>query len=97
MTYIPIVLITLWSIWLAFLVGRWMEDIRVVHNNLTLGAGNTNYMKPSWICTLRFRFSNIDPESLNETGRRRLRAAIWNERFMYASMVASLFLIAYLF
>ena len=74
-----------------------MEDIRIIHNNLTPDAAHSGYMKPGWIPALRFRFGNIDPKRLNEIGRSRLTSAIWNERIMYAWMVAGVFLVGYLF
>lgn len=97
MAYVPTLLIILWLIGLLLMVGRWMENIRIIHNNLRHDAANSGYMKPGWIRTLRFRFSNIDPECLNEVGRGRLNGAIWSERMMYAWMVAGIFLVGYLF
>jgi hypothetical protein len=95
MTYLPVLLIAVWLIGLIVLIWRWMENIRVIHNNLAPGAAASGYMKPGLIPNLRFRFSRIDPERLNSVGRNRLGGAIWTERVMYAWMAAGLFLAAY--
>jgi len=95
MNYIPALLIAVWLIGLIVLLWRWMENIRIVHNNLAPGAAASGYMKPGLIPILWFRFSAIDPEHLNSIGRSHLNGAIWTERVMYVWMTAGLFLAAY--
>ena len=95
MTCVPVFLIAVWLIGLIVLLWRWMENIRIIHNNLAPGAAASGYMKPGLIPILRFRFSRIDPERLNSVGRRRLDSAIWTERVMYVWMSAGLFLAAH--
>jgi hypothetical protein len=97
MTFASIILILIWLTTVVILAGRWMEDLRVLHNNLVPGASSLNYMKSGLIHRLWFRFDNMDPARLNETGRERLKRAIRNERLMYLCMVAGLPLCAYVF
>jgi hypothetical protein len=91
------ILLIVWLIGLLVLVWRCMEDIRIIHNNLTPDGARSGYMKPGLISLCYFRFAAIDPMRLNAIGRGRLESAIWNERVMYAWMVAGVFLAAYLF
>jgi len=97
MTWIAVSLLTVWLIGLLTLIWRYMESIRIIHNNLTPEATDLGYMKPGWRSFLWFRFAGINPLRLNFVGRSRLNGAIWNERAMYAWMAAGLFLLAYLF
>jgi len=97
MTYMSAILVIVWLIGLSMLLWRWMENIRVIHNNLGPECADFGYLKPGLISLLWFRFSNIEPLRLNSVGRDRLNGAIWNERAMYAWMFVGVLLAAYLF
>lgn len=93
MVYLATVLILIWLATLLFIAGRWMNFLRLIHNNLT-PEGHLDYMKPGWFYKVQFRFSGIDPERLTEAGRASLRGAIWNERMAFVWMIVGMILCA---
>jgi hypothetical protein len=87
MTHLATVLIVIWLAGLLFLIGQWMNYLRLVHNNLVPEMGYSNYMRPGWWYRFGFRFSNVDPAQLTETGQTHLGGAIRMEAIMFAWMI----------
>lgn len=94
MTYLSIALIVVWLAAVLFFCGRYLNDLRLVMNNLTPEAGYSDFMKPARFWRYHFRFSGVDPERLTETGRAHLKRAINTERIIFALMISGFALFA---
>ncbi len=96
MTYVPTILtVAAWFAILLFFIGRYVNDIRLVHNNIAPDKAHSDFRKPGW--RAGFNFHGMDPAVLTETGRIHLKRGIQTERILVALMVGGLLLIASLF
>jgi hypothetical protein len=104
MTYFAISLIVIWLCVLFFLVGRTLNLMRLVYNNIAPGRSPltpATYFR-FYIWNYRRRFladaSGIDPADLTETGRHHQNDAIRNDRITLAWVVGGfVLLVAYSF
>ena len=88
MAYLVIGLIAAWTMGVLFFVGRALNFSRLVFNNVEPGKSYyANFFRLS-MRSLRFiDGSVIDPESLNEVGKKYRKEAIRNERIAVAWVV----------
>jgi len=77
--------VALWFFGLMIFAGRSLNLLRVVLNNLEPGE---RYVGSAYIGALGARFgmspTAVEPEKLNEIGRRYQKKAILNQRLMFA-------------
>src|SRR6202012_3910257 len=88
MTYLAIGLVVAWCCGLLLLVGRAINFVRLVYNNLVAGQndwGSGNFFR-AYFLSLRFRTltSEVDPASLTEVGRQYREKAIQNDWIILA-------------
>jgi hypothetical protein len=87
--------VALWFFGLMIFAGRSLNLLRVVLNNLKPGE---SYVGSAYVGAFGARFgmsaTAVEPEKLNETGRRYQKKAILNQRLMFAWAVIGFVLIA---
>ena len=99
MTYLAIGLVVAWCCGLLFLVGRAINFMRLVYNNLVPGKndwGFGSYFR-AYLFNRRFLSltSGVDPASLTEVGRQYREKAAWNDLIISAWALAGFVLIVW--
>ena len=99
MTHLAIGLVIAWCAGLLLLAGRALNFTRLIYNNIVPGK---NYWKPEKI--FRFYFFSFhfvedpqatNPASLTEIGRQYREKAIWNDKLIFAWILAGFVLIVW--
>src|ERR1700693_4590023 len=87
MTHLAISLVVAWSCGLLFLVGRSLNFMRLVYNNVAPGKRDSRDFFRFYF-SMRFRFltdaNEINPASLTEIGRQYQEKAIRNDWILLA-------------
>jgi len=88
MIYLATGLIVAWIAGLLLLLGRTLNFMRLLYNNLAPGKSHWDSREIFRFYLLRFRFltdaTAIDPASLSEIGRQHQRRAVRNDRILVA-------------
>ncbi len=97
MTYVTTGLVLAWLCGALLLVGRALNFLRLVFNNLAPGKISWMYANFLHVAVLNnwFRFDGalVDPESLTELGRQYQKGAIRNGRILLVWALAGLLLL----
>ena len=97
MTYVTTAVVVVWICGALLLVGRALNFLRLVFNNLAPGKDSWTHTNFLHVAILKnwFRFDGalVDPESLTELGRQYQRGAIRNGRILLVWTVTGFLLL----